>query len=357
MPYLPQFENDIYISYAHVDNVPVPSKAEGWIDVFHKYLDVVLSRQIGRLGVIKTWRDVRGDEQFDSIIQNAIEKSAIFLALTSNGYFSSEFCLKELKTFYDAAELTYGLRVGNHSRIFPVHLQDVSRDQWPAEISKLRIPGYRFYDETDPFIRRRLTPSSEVFDRQIRRLSLGIFDTLRLLKGSSPEETPVSQEPQIPTQAVKTTKSAIFISYRRGESTFYAVQLYDRLAEHFGKDRVFMDLDTIEPGDDFVEVITNYVSSCSILIALIHKTWLDAKDDEGRLRLLNPDDFVQLEISTALQRNIRVIPVLVQGASMPRSQDLPDSLSILSGRHALELSDSRWRSDVSKLIKVLQKHL
>jgi hypothetical protein len=156
---------------------------------------------------------------------------------------------------------------------------------------------------------------------------------------------------------VRPNKSAIFISYRRGEGTPYAGRLYDQLAAQFGEDRVFMDLDTIEPGDDFIEVITDYVSSCSIVIALIHKAWVDAKDDDGRRRLLNPEDFVSLEISTALQRNIRVIPVLVQGASMPRSQVLPESLSTLSRRNALELSDTRWRSDVNKLIKVLEKYL
>jgi len=118
-----------------------------------------------------------------------------------------------------------------------------------------------------------------------------------------------------------------------------------------------MDLDTIEPGDDFVEVITNYVSTCSILIALINRSWLDVKDSEGRPRLQNPEDFVHLEISTALQRKIRVIPVLVQGASMPRPQDLPESLTGFSRRNAVELSDTRWEDDVSKLIKVLEKYL
>ncbi|HXU07913.1 MAG TPA: hypothetical protein VN743_02875, partial [Blastocatellia bacterium] len=85
--------------------------------------------------------------------------------------------------------------------------------------------------------------------------------------------------------------------------------------------------------------------------------WLEVKDDEGRPRIHNPEDFVSLEISVALNRGIRVIPVLVQGASMPRSQDLPESLAKLSRRNALELSDSRWSYDVNRLIQVLEKDL
>lgn len=233
------------------------------------------------------------------------------------------------------------------------------------------MSGFRFYtltrdwDDGEPN-----APGTEVFEEQIRKLAREIFETLQSLKDLS-QEKPFEKTRAVPQvvfptsslvtasvpEPVQPTKSAVFISYRRGEGTPYAGRLYDKLAARFGEDRVFMDLDTIEPGDDFIEVITNYVKSCSILIALINKAWLDVKDDEGRRRLDNPEDFVNLEISIALERNIRVIPVLVQGASMPRKQDLPTSLTILSRRNAHELSDSRWTYDVDKLIKILEKHL
>jgi formylglycine-generating enzyme required for sulfatase activity len=150
--------------------------------------------------------------------------------------------------------------------------------------------------------------------------------------------------------------SGIFVSYRRDDSGGHAGRLYDRLTTHFGEDQIFMDIDQIEPGEDFVQVIEDAVGSCGILLALIGRSWLTSRDEAGR-RLDNPKDFVRLEIAIALNRDIRVIPVLVQGALMPRLPDLPEDLSSLSRRQALELSDLRWRHDVDQLIGTLEKTL
>jgi formylglycine-generating enzyme required for sulfatase activity len=151
--------------------------------------------------------------------------------------------------------------------------------------------------------------------------------------------------------------SRIFVSYRRDDSAGYAGRLYDRLSQRFGRDRIFMDIDTIEPGLDFVEVIERAVGSCDVLIALIGRQWVTITDAVGRRRLDNPEDFVRLEIAAALDRNIRVIPVLVRGATMPRSMDLPDALEKLARRHALEISDTRFHYDVDRLIETLEKVL
>jgi hypothetical protein len=105
--------------------------------------------------------------------------------------------------------------------------------------------------------------------------------------------------------------SRIFISYRREDSGASAGRLHDRLREHFGRDNVFMDIDTIEPGLDFTDVIERTVASCDVLIALIGRQWLTSTDAAGQRRLDNPEDFVRLEIAAALKRNIRVIPALV----------------------------------------------
>jgi formylglycine-generating enzyme required for sulfatase activity len=117
-----------------------------------------------------------------------------------------------------------------------------------------------------------------------------------------------------------------------------------------------MDIDTIEPGLDFVEVIEQAVDSCDALIALIGRQWLTIADDAGR-RLDNPEDFVRLEIAAALARNIRVIPALVDAARMPRSTDLPDVLKPLARRHAIEIGDRRFHDDVDQLIEVLERVL
>jgi formylglycine-generating enzyme required for sulfatase activity len=118
-----------------------------------------------------------------------------------------------------------------------------------------------------------------------------------------------------------------------------------------------MDIDTIEPGLDFVQVIEEAVGSCDALIVLIGRQWLTVTDATGRRRLDNPQDFVRLEVATALERNIRVIPVLVGGAPVPHSTDLPDVLRRLARRNALEISDTRFHHDVDRLIETLEKVL
>ena len=115
----------------------------------------------------------------------------------------------------------------------------------------------------------------------------------------------------------------IFISYRREETAYPAGWLFDRLAEHFGAGQIFKDVDSIELGDDFVEMITRAVGSCDVLLALIGDRWLTVIDKQGRRRLDDPNDFVRLEIEAALKRNVRIIPILVEGATMPYADELP----------------------------------
>ena len=147
----------------------------------------------------------------------------------------------------------------------------------------------------------------------------------------------------------------VFISYRREETAYAAGWLFDRLADHLGRDQIFKDVDSIQLGDDFVEVITTAVSACDVLLALIGDRWLTISDERGRVRLEDPNDFVRLEIEAAVRRDIRVIPVLVDGARMPRSDELPPSLAKLGRRQALELSAIDF--DTSRLLKVLDSTL
>ena len=119
------------------------------------------------------------------------------------------------------------------------------------------------------------------------------------------------------TASPPTKPGRIFISYRRGETAYPAGWLYDRLADRYGGEQVFKDVDSIELGDDFVEVITHAVGSCDVLLALIGEDWLTITDADGRRRLDGPHDFVRLEIEAALARDVRVIPILVDGARMP----------------------------------------
>ena len=149
-------------------------------------------------------------------------------------------------------------------------------------------------------------------------------------------------------------KGRIFISYRRTDSAGYAGRIYDRLAPHFGEDAIFMDVDTIEAGLDFVTVLQNAVQSCDVLVALIGRQWLNILDETGKRRLDNPEDFVRVEIAAALSRDIRVIPVLVDGAPMPHSTELPDNLKSLARRNAVQVDHYSFNADARRLISQLE---
>jgi hypothetical protein len=145
----------------------------------------------------------------------------------------------------------------------------------------------------------------------------------------------------------------IFISYRREKNAAHAGWLGDTLSEHFD---VFRDIDSIEPGLDFVEAVDHALDSSGVLIAIIGDSWLTMTDAMGRPRLQDPDDYVRQEIATALQhKDVRVIPVLVQEATMPRADELPEDLTALSRRNAFELRDTKWRDDVQSLIAKLEQ--
>jgi hypothetical protein len=150
-------------------------------------------------------------------------------------------------------------------------------------------------------------------------------------------------------------RPGIFISYRREDASGHAGRLYDRLSERFGKDRLFMDVDTLELGLDWVEAIEKAIGSAGALLAVIGRSWVRVEDEDGRRRLDDPNDFVRIEIAGALERNIRVIPVLVQGANMPTKEELPDPLKGLTRRSALELRDTSWEYGVTKLAGVLEQ--
>jgi hypothetical protein len=146
----------------------------------------------------------------------------------------------------------------------------------------------------------------------------------------------------------------IFICYRREDSSGHAGRLYDRLEARFGDDDVFMDIEAIEPGADYLEVIDRTVATVDVLIVLIGQRWLGTHDPAGSRRLDDPEDVVRLEVAAALARNIRVFPVLVQGATMPHPSDLPPDLAGLTRRNAIEISDARWDFDAERLIHAIE---
>lgn len=149
----------------------------------------------------------------------------------------------------------------------------------------------------------------------------------------------------------------IFINYRRGDDAGHTGRLFDRLQDVFPPEQLFLDVDNIAPGLDFVRVLNERVADCDIVLAVIGKGWLDSRDAAGNRRLEDPDDFVRIEITSALNQGKRVIPVLVGEAQMPRPEDLPEALQPLTRRNAVRLTHERFRADTQGLIKAIQQGL
>lgn len=145
----------------------------------------------------------------------------------------------------------------------------------------------------------------------------------------------------------------IFISYRHEDSSAHAVRLADGLGAEFGASRVFLDAG-IERGSDFRAGIHEALASCHVLIAVIGENWLRAQDHAGRRRLDDPADFVVMEIATALERDIRVIPVLVSAARMPSADDLPECLAQLAFRAAHELTEEAYDAQLGHLVQQIR---
>jgi TIR domain len=150
--------------------------------------------------------------------------------------------------------------------------------------------------------------------------------------------------------------SKIFISYRRDDSAGSAGRIHDRLRQELGRDDLlFMDVDAITLGANFVRVLREEVSKCDVLLALIGPNWLDAKDERGNRRLESANDPVRIEVAAALQREIPVIPILLDGARIPNTDQLPKDLEELAERNGLVVRHASFHNDMGKLIRWLKK--
>ena len=145
----------------------------------------------------------------------------------------------------------------------------------------------------------------------------------------------------------------VFISYRRGETTGQARALHELLSQRFGARRVFMDVDSIAPGADFVEKIEEAIHSSGVALVLIGRDWLSRGANQHLLD--DPSDFIRLETDTALRLGVPVIPILVERAQMPSAEELPESLRPLTRRNGLELENTRWEYDVGRLVRAVEQ--
>jgi len=223
MAYVPNFEYDIFISYAHVDNLTTPTESEGWISTFQKCLAVLLSQRVGRMGTIKIWRDpsLDGSELFDTTIQNRINRSALFLAFTSTGYLSSDYCRQELEWFYqNAATNNVGINVGERMRVLNVLLNNVPHQEWPQYFGK--TSGYPFFAcDNEEDLGYPLKCAGEVFEKQLRKLVDAIHKTLTAIK-----------EVVAPAAAPKTFTKTIYLADTADSLVRYRKRLLNDLGNN-----------------------------------------------------------------------------------------------------------------------------
>ena len=147
----------------------------------------------------------------------------------------------------------------------------------------------------------------------------------------------------------------IFLSYRRDDLVGQAGRLSDRLVHEFGRDNLFLDVDSISLGENFVKKLIAEVAACDVLIVLIGPRWLDIRNERNERRIDQPNDFVRIEIAAALQREIPVIPALLDGAEIPKQELLPDDVKDLALRNGIELRHASFHADVDRLIRELRK--
>ncbi|MBK8176392.1 MAG: SUMF1/EgtB/PvdO family nonheme iron enzyme [Rhodospirillales bacterium] len=148
--------------------------------------------------------------------------------------------------------------------------------------------------------------------------------------------------------------ASIFISYRRGVDAGFAGRLFDRLQRPFRNHGLFMDVDSIAPGQDFASILAARVAECAVLLAVIGRGWLAATNAGGQRRLDHPNDFVRIEIAAALSQSKRVIPVLIDDVTMPRADDLPEEIRPLVRLQATRLSHDHFKADCDRLIRSLK---
>jgi hypothetical protein len=163
---------------------------------------------------------------------------------------------------------------------------------------------------------------------------------------------PVPAETHVPEAE---SRRSLFVCYRRDDAPDAAGRIYDSLTDAFGRESVFMDIDNIPLGVNFVSYIGQQLQHCAAVLVIIGRDWTAIRDDEGRRRIDTPTDHVRVEIATALKQSIPVIPVLVQNAVMPRPADLPEDIQDLALFNGLKLSPEFWRAGVERLIKELDR--
>ena len=188
MGYLADFDFEIFVSYAHVDELTTGEEKFGWVTQFYDYLETMLWKRFGDKGAIKIWRDpeLAKNQDFNQTIRNAINRSALFIALHSEGWNQSSYCQQELSWFCSKAQAEkFGLAIGDRRRVFNLLLNNIPWKVWPKPF--VGAAGYTFHDsERDDDLGFPCAISGPIFQQQLRALVNDITTTLKLFRQLNP---------------------------------------------------------------------------------------------------------------------------------------------------------------------------
>ncbi|HVF80538.1 MAG TPA: toll/interleukin-1 receptor domain-containing protein, partial [Flavisolibacter sp.] len=186
MSYLPNFQYDVFISYAHVDNSVRHQNDKGWITQFYNELVFWITQRVGRSDKFKIWWDEKLSDNhvFNNEIKDAVKNSALLITFSSNAYYESQYCIDELKCFYEnTAKSNPGLSVNNMYRIYNIRLNNIDHAKWPKECQG--TTGYEMFSITNgerESLGFPVTPGTEQFTKSIQRLADDIYKTLTEMK-------------------------------------------------------------------------------------------------------------------------------------------------------------------------------
>jgi hypothetical protein len=352
----------VFLSYA--------GAAEDWVHTFCQWFRV-------RDAMLVDYKDTAS---FGSIADWVFENEAAGLvAFVSGTYISSKYS-QQLELDLALERCAAGRLV-----LVPVIMDANARVWWKERTQSFRqrfglsdIDSYAYADFVHssgvrpvdiigdkgipiPGVVRRIQDLAEMLSEELRRdPPIPPLRRPEIVVLGHPTATQPSLDPQADAgREAVTMASKVFVSYRRDDSAGHAGRVTDRLAREFGRDLLFMDVDAIPLGTNFLKVLHEEVGKCGVLLAVIgpNYNWLDARDDDGSRRLDDPSDFVRIEIATALQRNIPVIPILLDSASIPKANQLPKDLKELALRNGLNVRHASFHADLDRLIRRLKELL
>jgi TIR domain len=357
------YANDVYISSAPQDEQT--EAGDRWMAKFSHELRLRLEEISGR--AIRMFRlDRMADAGlFSAETEQQLLMSAIFVPIITPSYVRSERCTAERLKFIGSADGERGL-----ARVVPVVKTPVPRALYPEDIGqRLQFPFY-VHEENGRAREFHLSSSEETqrgFHTRVDDVAHSIAEILNDLEADAgPLATAQASANRLKESARKprprqgaakppnasTALRRIFLCYRRDDSGGIVGRIYDRLVRDYGEENVFKDVDNIPFGVDFVEHLDREVQKCDALFVVIGRSWLGVAPDLSRLD--DPNDFVRIEIASALRRAIPVVPLLVDGAQMPSADQLPAELRLLARRHGtLIRHDPDFHIDITRLLSRL----